>query len=384
MSSLRRLAAPALVLLLLAAVPAAAQVAAAAPEPVTFDEAITRALARNLTVAEAAQNILRAEALLQQANVVYRPGVSGTVTTTMLDSARGFDDLVTQPRTQALFGASVSYPVLAASRWAARVQAADQVAVARLGVAETRRQIAVATAQAYLAVIAQQRQVEVNTRAIENAQAHVDDATRQLEAGAGSRLNQLRASQTLESDRVLVEAARLALVRAQEALGVLVAADGPVDSAGEPAFEVPAAPEPAAWLGDRADVQLFSASLDAAARVAADSWKDWIPTGTASFEPQYLTPAGLFQPSRTWRAVVQFQVPIFDGGQRKAVAAQREVARDLAKLQLDEVQLRARSELRVARASVATAERAVESARRAAEQAGEVLRITELAFRAGG
>jgi len=67
--------------------------------------------------------------------------------------------------------------------------------VARIGAEETRRQIAVATSQAYLAIIAQRRQVEVNERARANAQAHLDYAHTRLEAGAGSRLNEIRAAQ---------------------------------------------------------------------------------------------------------------------------------------------------------------------------------------------
>src|SRR5687767_4971381 len=154
-------------------VPLSAQLPATTIQRVTFEEAVRLALDRNPGVAEAAQTILRAEALLQQAQTVYRPTVSANVTTTVLDSERGFDTFVTQPQVQSLFGASLSYPVLAASRWAARSQARDQVQVARLGVTEVRRQIAIATAQSYLAVIAQQRQVDVNLRARENAQAHV-------------------------------------------------------------------------------------------------------------------------------------------------------------------------------------------------------------------
>jgi outer membrane protein TolC len=111
-------------------------------ERVTFDEAIRRALANNPGVAEAAQAILRAEALLQQVNTVYRPTISGSVTTTILDSERGFNEFVTQPQTQSLLGASVSFPVLAPARWAERAQTQDQIRVARLGVGETRRQVA--------------------------------------------------------------------------------------------------------------------------------------------------------------------------------------------------------------------------------------------------
>jgi outer membrane protein len=382
---------------------ASAQVTA--PPAVPFEEAIRIALEKNPGVAEAAQAILRAEAFLQQARTVYRPSLSGSVTTTVLDNERGFEQFVTQPQVQSFFSASLSYPVIAASRWAARAQAEDQVRVARLSVTDVRRQVAVATAQAYLAIIAQQRQVDVNLRARENAQAHVDYAQARLQGGAGSKLNELRASQELATIEVLLEAAQLAERRAQEALGVLLAADGPIDAAGEPTFAVPAdlpdsgsggadksasaqpsdqpaAPQPS-WMLDRPDVQLFSAQVQAADRVFRDSWKDWVPSATAAFEPQLLAPSGLFQPARTWRGFVSMSVPILDAGSRRATRREREVALQTTRIQLTDVQLRARAELRTARASLESTERALEKARLAAQHAADVLRITDVAFRAG-
>ena len=112
---------------------------------------------------------------------------------------------------------------------------------------------------------------------------------------------------------MLLEATLLLLRRAQEALGVLLVADGPVDTAGEPIFEVPGE-LPSTWLSGRVDIRLADAEIAAAERVRKDSWKDWVPTGTASFAPQYLTPSGLFQPSGTWAGVIQFAIPIFDAG----------------------------------------------------------------------
>jgi outer membrane protein len=354
------------------------------PPKVTFEEAITTALEKNPGIAEAMQSIARAHAFLMNAQTVYRPSVDGTVTTNILDRERGFNGLVTQPQVQSLMIATASYPVLAASRWAARTQAEDQVGVARLNATDVRRQIAVATAQAYLAVIAAQRQVEVNLRARENALAHLDYARARLEAGAGSKLNELRAAQELASDDVLLEAARLAVRRAQEALGVLLAADGPLDAAAEPVFAVPADVAEDAALADRADIRLFSAQLRAADRVSRDSWKDWVPNATAAFEPAYLTPSGLFQPARTWRGYVAFSIPVVDGGSRRAVARDREAARETARVQLTDLELRARSEVRTARASIEITERALEHARLAAQHATDVLNITTLAFRAGG
>ncbi len=352
-------------------------------ERVTFEEAVRRALENNPSVAEASQAILRAEALLQQVNTVYRPTITGSVTTTILDSARGFDDFVTQPQTQSLFGVQVSYPVLSAARWAQRAQAEDQIRVARLSVTETRRQVGVATAQAYLAVIALQRQVEVNVRARENAIAHVDYARARLEGGAGSRLNELRASQELASDEVFLENSRMALRRAQEALGTLMAVDAAVDAAAEPALEVTPPPADVQWLTARADIQFLSAQIDAASRVARDSWRDWVPTATASFEPLLLTPAGLFSPSRSWRGLMSLSVPMFDGGERRAVARQRAIAVDTSRIQLTDAELRARAELRTAQAAVESSDRGVQHARLAAQHATEVLKITDVAFRAG-
>ncbi|MCA1585331.1 MAG: TolC family protein [Acidobacteria bacterium] len=352
-------------------------------ERITLDEAVRRAIEKNYSVAQAAQAILRAEAILQQASTVFRPSVDGAVTTTILDSGRSFDGQVVQPQTQTLFATSASYPVLAASRWAARTQAQDRVGIARIGADETRRQIAIATAQAYLEIIAQQRQVEVRLRAVETARALLDYARARLEGGVGSKLNELRSSQELSTAEVLLEVARLDVRRAQEALGVLLVADAPIDAAAEPTFEVPIVPSGEDWLGQRTDIQLFSAEIRAADRIVQDSWKDWVPNVTAALDPQYLTPAGLFQPSRTWRAVAQSSIPIFDGGERRAVRRQREVSLNTARLQLDALQLRARAELRTAQASLESTERALTNARIAAQSAAEVVRITDVAFKAG-
>jgi outer membrane protein TolC len=351
-------------------------------QSVTFDDAVRLAFERHPDAARAAQAILRAEALLQASRSVFLPSLNGTVTTTILNEERGFSGQVTQPQTQTGFSVQGAFPILAAARWAQATQARDQVAIARIGAEETRRQIALAVSQAYLAVIAQHRQVSVNTRALENGRAHLSYASARLQAGAGSRLNELRAAQEASTDEVLLEASLLALRRTQEALGVLLVADAPVDAAADPIFELPGE-LPETWLSGRVDIRLAEAEVSAAERVRRDSWKDWLPTGTAAFTPQYVTPAGLFQPSNTWAAVVQFSVPIFDGGQRRAAARQRDVNLELARIDRTDLERRIRSDERIARDAVRSTTRALESAQRAAAQANEVVKITDVAFRAG-
>lgn len=351
-------------------------------EVVSFDEAVQRAVQANLTVQRASTAVLGAEALLAQARAAVRPAVNGTATVTMLDDERGFSGNVVQPRTQTLFGGSAEVPLLAAAQWAARVQAADQVTVAKVSVDDVRRQVAVTAAQAYLAVIARKRQLEVNLRARDTAKAQLDYATARREAGVGSRLDELRAAQELAVTEELVERTALDVQLGQEALGVLLAADRPIDTGAPPALETPAADD-SAWLGRRTDIRLFDAQIDAATRVVTDSWRDWVPTVRGAFEPQYITPAGLFQPSGTWRAFVAATVPVFDAGRRSAARRQREATLELFRVDRRDAELRATSEVRIARATIAAEARALTRAREAAASAGEVLRITDVAFRAG-
>ncbi len=370
-------------LLLGLSAPAFAQIAPPI-ESITLDEAIQRALKNNPTVAQASQGILRAESLLQQTRALTLPNVNAAVSNVVVDTERRFDDVVTTPRSQATLSASLAMPILAASRWAATAQARDQVEIAGLSTADVRTQIAVSTAQAYLAIIASKRQVEVSLRARETSLAHLDYARRRLEAGAGTRVNELRAGQEVASNEARLEVTHLAVHIAQEALGVLIAAAGPVDAAAEPAFNVPASiGAEAGWMALRPDIRLFTASERAADRVWRDSSKDWFPTGIASFDPQALVPASIFSSARSWRFVVSFSQPVFDGGFRRGQRRFREAELNVSRLALTGLQIQARSEVRLAEERVRSTERALAHLRSAADQANEVLKITTFAFEAG-
>ncbi len=354
-------------------------------ESVTLEQAVERAIKNNPTVAQASQGILRAEGLLQQARAATMPFVTANFSSLLNSSERRFDDVITSPRTQGTFSAQLGMPVIAASRGAATAQARDQVEIANLSTADVRTDIAVATAQTYLAILTQKRQVEVSLRARETSMAHLDYARRRLEAGAGTRLNELRAGQELATTEARVENAQLGVRRAQEALGVLIASNGPADAASEPRFEMPAGPieAEATWMVLRPDVRLFTAQERAADRVWRDSSKDWFPTATASFDPQALVPASIFSSARSWRFVVNFSAPVFDGGQRRGLRRFREANFNASRLVLQGLQIQARSEVRLAQETVRSTQRAFESLRSAAEQAAEVLKITTFAFEAG-
>jgi outer membrane protein TolC len=213
-------------------------------ERVTFEEAVRRAVENHPTVQQAATGVLRAEALLQQTRSRSRPSADVSFAASVVGPTTEFAGESITPRAQTLTAGGLSVPVYAPVDWAARHQAADQVLASQAVQADARRAIALQTGRTYLAVIAQRRVLESNERARDNARAHYDYADRRLQGGLGSRLNMLRAQQELSADEARVEDARMALRRAQEALGVLVAVDHPVDATGEPAFDLPVAATP--------------------------------------------------------------------------------------------------------------------------------------------
>ena len=356
-------------------------------ERVTFDQAIQRAIERNPSSAIAAAGILRAEGLLDEAQANARLQVNGNVSTTTVNRPVEFDGTTVVPRTTLTGTLDIRMPLYAPSRWARRAQAEDNLNIAGLDAADVRKETALATAQAYLAVIARRQVVELNLRARETANAHSDLARQLEQQGTGSRLNLLRAQREVSAVESTIEGAQLLLYRAQEALGVLIVADGPVDTIDEPAFDVPETPAAGAAadvLAGRTDVKLFTAEVSAAERVLKDTRKDAWPYLEGVFQPQSTYPGQFFTPNNSWRALLQLSVPIFDSGRRAGQRTEAQASLNISKATLDRALTGASAEVRAARAAIGSSERALVSARTAADQAREVMNITNISFRAGG
>jgi outer membrane protein TolC len=359
---------------------------------VTFQQAVDRAIANNPSSAIAAAGILRAEGLLSQARSATQLQVTGNVTTTTLNRGISFEGATVTPRHQVSGSLTVDMPIVAAANWARRAQAQDNRNVAELSAAETRRQIALATADAYLSVIVQQRILEGDVRARDTARAHFELATQLEQQGTGSRLNALRAQQQLSSFERTLEAASLRVYRAREALGVLLVADGPVETIDEPAFDLP---EDAPSIGrtgaelsplllqTRPDLRLFAGQQQAALRVLNDSSKDRWPSLNALFLPQSVYPGQFFTSPNNWRFLLQANIPIFDSGQRSSQRVQRQAALDVARANLTSALTEASSQVRAAREAVASGVRGLSAAQAAADQAQQVVNIVNISFSAG-
>ena len=191
-------------------------------ETVTFEEAIQRAVKNHPTVQQAAAGILRAESILQQVRARSLPSVDAAFSTNVIDPVTQFSGTQHQSRARRRSRPpAVSVPLLTPVRVGGAQPGGRRRPSSLLRAAdEARRAVAVAAGEAYLAIITQRRVLELNERARDNANAHYVYANQRYEGGIGSRLNALRAQQEVSGDEARVEDARLAIRRAQEALGV--------------------------------------------------------------------------------------------------------------------------------------------------------------------
>ena len=368
-----------LLLSLLLAAPALAQ------EKLTLDEAVRRALIRNSSAVIAQQEILRAEGILREQRAPSLPILTGNAVDTRIDSARSLAGRTLTPLVSLNANLTLTVPLIAPQHWVQWSHASDQVDVAQLSSEEVRRTVGVATARAYLGVMAQHRLVGVTTQARDNAKSHLDDAHARFEVGSGNRLDEVRAAQELATDESQLSAALAALDRSREALGVLVGEEGPVEVEQQVTLPAPPAPDDALREAEekRADVRAQKLRTEAARRVLRDSWADYMPLLSAVLQPFYQTPATVTVPQTGWQAQLVLTLPIFDGGARYGLRRERSALHAEAQANLENLLRQARSDVRAGFESLKRADESLGSARQAAKLAHEALDMTMLAYREG-
>jgi outer membrane protein TolC len=355
-------------------------------DAVDFDEAVRRASQRNTSAVVAAEEVRRAEALLEQARSGSLPLLAGTGTYTHLDKVRrsGPNTLAYQDQWNGTL--SLTVPLVVPSRWYQWSHASDQVAVSRASRDDVRRIVTLTAARAYLSIVAQKRTIDVSRRAVRNAADHYDYAHTRRQGGVGNALDEARADQQLATAQVQLENAMTALIRAQEALGIATGADRPLDARAEPDLRFGAATEADAMKeaeANRADLKAARQRADAAHAVARDSYSDWLPSLSAQGSTWYQDPPSLTVPRDGWQVQGILSVPIYEGGLRLGQMREREALDREAQTQLAGTAQQARSDVRTAYGALQHAESAFEKARRAAERAATALSLVTQAYKAG-
>ncbi len=359
--------------------------ASGAPRRITLQEAVDRALSQNPSTLVSALEVQRSHALVEQARSPSLPTLIGTGTYTRLDNDRVLNGNVILARDQLSANVALTVPLFAPPSWARWDRASQNLSVSRLADQDVRRQIAVATARAYLLVITQRRVVDVNELARDTARAHLEFARARFKGGVGNRIDEVRANQEVNTDESQVQASYAGLTRAREALGVLIGADEPVEvmdevSLGEPP-SVEAALEEART--QRADIRAAEARKRAAEKSRGQNWTDYAPLLSAVLQPFYQGPPTLTLPRTGWQAQLILSVPFYDGGLRYGLGHEREDLVFESQVELEGALRQARSEVRTAFESLRRADEALKSATDAANLAHQALELANIAYRAG-
>jgi outer membrane protein TolC len=342
-------------------------------EQLSFNEAVKRALDRNPTSRQAAEEIRRFHALMEEVRSQSLPTLIGT----------GLYAKVNASYWEAQ--ATLTVPVLYPRGWVQWQQAGDQVDVARANAADVRRTLAVTTARAYLTIITQKRLLETAIIARDNAKGHFDFTRAQLVGGVGNRLDEVRAAQELTTDEVNLQNQEVALFRAREALGVLVAGDGAMDVTEENLGKIPT-------LNDalneaekmRADVRARKRAAQAADRTVHQAFADYLPYLNfilfpyVQNEPSYQLPG-----TQGWEAEFVLTVPFYDGGLRYGQEKERKALANEAHLNVEETLRQAKSDVRAAFEEMQRADIALDQAQQSAAFAKQALDLANLAYRAG-
>jgi len=350
----------------------------------TFDEAVRRALAKNPQTEIADEEIRRSEALVEQARAAWLPVLNANGTYTRLDADRELNGRVILAANQLNANLALGLPIIAPRQWVAHARAKDAVRISRMSASDARRTVALGAGRAYLTIIAQRRVLESATRARDVARAHEDFARSRLAGGVGNKLDAVRAAQERASSETRVQNQLIALTRAQEALGVLVADGGPADATDDAQLRAP--PDLATALGEsdsRIDVAAQRERATVAHKAVRDSYAEYMPILSATAQAFYQNPATFSVPTTGWQAQVLLTLPIFDGGNRYGLTHEREAVEVQAKSRLEGVLRQARSEVRVAFEAVRRADEALAQAHEAAALAQEALALSQLAYSAG-
>ncbi len=371
----------------------------AASERVTLSESVKRALSRNPTALIAKEEIDRSYGLMEQARSYALPTLYGNANYNQTHGHVSLTGPVTSPTGANIGTASVAYsgphlltgnvlltvPVLAPLAWANWDRAGENLDIAKASEKDIRRTVAIATARAYLTVIAQRRLLAAAELARVNAKGHFDYAHARLVGGIGNRIDEVRAAQELQTDEAQVKSSETGVIRAREALSVLAGVDDVIDAESDTRL-ADAPPQKQITddvLRSRPDIAADIHRKRSADRSVDQDFADYLPTLFASGGPTFQTPTAPGYPNASWDIQLTLSVPFYDGGLRYGRAKERKALADEAQTNLDGVMRQARSDVRVGYQALDRADAALVSSRQAAKSAKDALDLANIAYRAG-
>jgi len=326
--------------------------AASPVRKLTLREAFEQALAANraLESARSELDVAGAQKKAALSFVLPRLALSGNLTRNSEEVSFGFggDARTILPQNDWAFRLTLSQPVFAGLR---ELRTYDQsklgVESARDGVRQSEDGALLAAAEAYLAVVEADGLIDVEQRNLALAERRRTQARAFLDAGESTRVDLLRAVADIKGVERRLVVARQARVAAEGRLRLALAIESEVEVQ-EPESAVPPVPGLDTLLAraesERPEVRRAETALRVATIEVQKQQGAYLPVITA--EAGYLKQKRDFPKDQYAYAALNFNVPIFQGGEigaRVAAARGRERQSQLA---LDQARQQVREEVR--------------------------------------
>lgn len=377
-----------------------------------LSQALTRAAERNLDLAVAKMEVVKARAKLSSAWGLVHPIVQGKMEYTHMDHedtvdlASSFspllqtmgitlppgtdlgDPLLTNPREKLTGGIDAMVPLLNANSWLSIRAAKKGVEVAELSIEQAKRQILLGVAQAYFMSLTARDLIDFYHAQIVTTTEQLRIAKARFNAGRGMRIDVIRAETDAEQATQSLRSALLAFDNARDALGNLVGADGlpfpaPAPELRGPEGSIAQMEEDA--LGARVDVKTEAAKIELMDHQLAATWLKFVPSlslaGHGGYQFTEMADLGSTDRSR-WAVMLSLTVPIYDYFRYADLDDKRAQLRQ-AKLSLENTERKATLAVRKAHRDYTNALINVVTAKKQADLAGEGLKLVEAAYRAG-
>jgi outer membrane protein TolC len=275
-----------------------------------------------------------------------------------------------------------SVPLVHARAWANWSEAKERLELREADALVDRREIALAAAHAWIGAASATHALDVEVEALRTARAHAEFVRGRLASGAAAVLDLVRAEKEVAATSAWVERARAAQIRAQERLGLLTGADGPLDADVSQDQPLPRALEGEDLLVP--DVAAARLALEVARNDTRNMFTDYLPSlhlellGFHQNHPQPILPVT----GTGYAAFLRLTVPLYDP-EREATLHERQAEELRAEAHLDDVIRIIEVERRDGHSDIVQLKAALDETVRAAELSRQALHLTETRYANG-
>lgn len=383
-----------LALSLLTLIPPAARAEGPAPQPLTLQQALHRALEANAGAATVRSQIAASEAQVRQLRSSVLPHVDLDTAATRNSNEVAFDvngfRATILPRNDWSARLNFSQPIYAGKReLMALRQSRLNVSSGEANLRSTEDMVLLSTASNYLGIVQGDALMDVERKNLELTRNRLKQAQAFYEAGEQTRVDVLRAETDQKASERALAAAQQSRDLAASRLRLNLALDAPVGTpiqVAAPELRMPPLPAPEALVAqaqaNHPEVQRAALALQIAQLETSKQQAARLPTVRA--EGDVLRQRTSFPADETAALTIRLTMPIFDSGEISAKVAvareqqrQAEIALAEAKRQVREDVLQSLLDLQTAEKDLALAKEQLAAAEAEYNQSFELYRAEE-------